>query len=82
MKNLKHVGYGKTAMETEIQNELSLLLKHIEANSGKPINFVNLLSESVINVLWKYVAGKCTNLLLTKVTLHRTGGGIDTHHNA
>lgn len=58
VKNLKHVGYGKTLMEKEIQNELSSLLKQIKENNDKPINIVNLLSESVINVLWKFVAGK------------------------
>lgn len=46
-------------METEIQNELGRLLNCIKETNGKPINLVNLLSESVMNVLWKYVAGKC-----------------------
>ncbi|PZC75879.1 hypothetical protein B5X24_HaOG200009 [Helicoverpa armigera] len=58
VKNLKHVGYGKTVMEREIQNELSRILKYIEEYNSKPINLVNLLSESVVNVLWKYVAGE------------------------
>ena len=48
-------------METEIQNELARLLNCIKESNCKPINFVNLLSESVMNVLWKYVAGKCTD---------------------
>lgn len=58
MKNLKYVGYGKTMMEKEIQNELSRILQHIKENNSQPINLVNLLSESIMNVLWKYVAGK------------------------
>ncbi|CAH1647568.1 unnamed protein product [Spodoptera littoralis] len=58
VKNLKYVGYGKTLMEKEIQNELSSLLEQIKENNDKPINIVNLLGESVINVLWKFVAGE------------------------
>ncbi|KAJ8737815.1 hypothetical protein PYW08_000410 [Mythimna loreyi] len=58
VKNLKHVGYGKTLMESEIQNELSRLLEYLKENNSKPINVVNILSESVVNILWKYVAGE------------------------
>ncbi|CAH0577982.1 unnamed protein product [Chrysodeixis includens] len=58
VKNLKHVGYGKTRMEMEIQNELSKTLEFIKRNNNQPINLVNLLSESVMNVLWTYVAGE------------------------
>nr|ASO98029.1 cytochrome p450 CYP305B1 [Spodoptera exigua] len=58
VKNLKYVGYGKTQMEKEIQNALSSLLEQIKESNDKPINIANLLSESVINVLWKFVAGE------------------------
>lgn len=57
VKNLKHVGYGKTRMEMEIQNELSKTVEFIKNNNSQSINLVNLLSESVMNVLWTYVAG-------------------------
>lgn len=58
VKNLKHVGYGKTAMEQHIQNELSRILEHIKNNEKRPTNLISLLSESIMNVLWIYVAGK------------------------
>lgn len=58
LKNLKHVGYGKTVMENEIQNELGRLLEYIKCNTNKPINIHSLLSEAIMNVLWTYVAGE------------------------
>ncbi|CAB3226014.1 unnamed protein product [Arctia plantaginis] len=58
LKNLRHVGYGKTAMERHIQNELCRILEHIKNNEKQPTNLMSLLSESVMNVLWTYVAGE------------------------
>ncbi|XP_075991131.1 putative cytochrome P450 305a1 [Anticarsia gemmatalis] len=85
VKNLKYVGYGKTVMEKEIQNELGQLLEHINNNRHGPISLDSLLSESVMNVLWTYVAGERIPLVKLRYMLSlfrqrgkafTVGGGI------
>ncbi|XP_059057728.1 probable cytochrome P450 305a1 [Achroia grisella] len=58
VKHLRNVGFGKTLMEKEIQNEMCNVLRYIEKNNDKPIHPKNLLATAVMNVLWKYVAGE------------------------
>ncbi|KAM3968453.1 cytochrome P450 Cyp305B1 [Aphomia sociella] len=58
VKHLRNVGFGRTLMETEIQNEMINLLGRIEKMNDKPINPKTLLPAAVMNVLWKYVAGE------------------------
>ncbi|NP_001106220.1 probable cytochrome P450 305a1 isoform X1 [Bombyx mandarina] len=58
VKHLKNVGFGKTSMELEIQNELKLLREYINDNKHKPIKVDSMFSSAVMNVLWKYVAGE------------------------
>ncbi|XP_031767228.2 probable cytochrome P450 305a1 isoform X2 [Galleria mellonella] len=58
VKHLRNVGFGKTLMEKEIQNEMNSILGYIERNNNKPINPKNVLPSAVMNVLWKYVAGE------------------------
>ncbi|XP_045509930.1 probable cytochrome P450 305a1 [Colias croceus] len=58
VKNLKNVGFGKTAMETEIQTELHNILEYIEKSKTKAINPKVILAQSVMNILWKYTAGE------------------------
>ncbi|KAJ0184116.1 hypothetical protein K1T71_000539 [Dendrolimus kikuchii] len=58
VKQLKNVGFGKTHMEKEIQIDLKNILEYIEENRHKPINPNHVFSQAVVNILWKYVAGK------------------------
>lgn len=58
MKQLKNVGFGKTIMEKEIQNELINILRVIDKNGDRPVNPDQIFSLAVVNVLWKYVAGE------------------------
>ncbi|XP_047543635.1 probable cytochrome P450 305a1 [Vanessa atalanta] len=57
VKHLKNVGFGKTAMEAHIQNEMQKILNYI-SNQNKPFNPKNMLAMSVINILWKFTAGE------------------------
>lgn len=45
-------------MEENIQRELSNILDYIEKNNDKAINPKSVLPAAVVNVIWKYVAGK------------------------
>lgn len=58
VKHLRNIGFGKTGMEREIQSELSNILNYIDKNNDKAINPKSVLPAAVMNVLWKYVAGK------------------------
>ncbi|KAJ0184117.1 hypothetical protein K1T71_000540 [Dendrolimus kikuchii] len=58
VKQLKNVGFGKTHMEKQIQNDLESILEYIEKNRHKPINPNHVFSQAVINTIWKYIAGK------------------------
>ncbi|XP_048488731.1 probable cytochrome P450 305a1 [Plutella xylostella] len=58
VKRLKNVGFGKTVMEKEIQNELQNIVGSIEENGNQPMNPRNMLASAVMNTLWKYAAGE------------------------
>lgn len=59
VRQLRNVGYGKTKMELQIQNELKELLELIESIGNKPLWPGNeLLPPSVINILWTFTTGK------------------------
>nr|QLI62166.1 cytochrome P450 17 [Streltzoviella insularis] len=58
VKNLRNVGFGKTVMEKEIQNEMRNIVDYIKHNNHQPINPKNILAMTVMNVLWNYVAGE------------------------
>ncbi|XP_049886246.1 probable cytochrome P450 305a1 isoform X2 [Pectinophora gossypiella] len=57
VKHLRNVGFGKTAMEKEIQIELLNILQYIK-NNTKSLSPKKVLAAAVLNVLWKYVAGE------------------------
>ncbi|KAJ2954224.1 hypothetical protein O0L34_g2467 [Tuta absoluta] len=57
VKQLRNVGFGKSAMEKEIQGELRNILNYIK-NNENPISPRKILAKSVMNVLWKFVAGE------------------------
>jgi cytochrome P450 len=56
VRQLKNVGYGKTKMDSQIQDELKELTSVIES-SKEPIWPADILPASVINVLWTFVTG-------------------------
>ncbi|CAH2034746.1 unnamed protein product, partial [Iphiclides podalirius] len=58
VKQLRNVGFGKTKMEKEIQDEMINIINYLESNSHKPVNPINILAMSVMNILWSYVAGE------------------------
>lgn len=60
MKHLRLAGYGRRPMEEEIQIELNELLEviDVENDEEKGIWPGEMLSPSVLNVLWTFIAGK------------------------
>lgn len=57
-RHLRRSGYGRQAMEEQIQLELNELLEVIDEHEGKPIWPAEVLPSSVLNVLWSFTAGK------------------------
>lgn len=57
IRHLRQAGYGRQAMETQIQVELKELLEVIQDYNGKPEWPGKFLPPSVINVLWTFTAG-------------------------
>ncbi|XP_032527287.2 probable cytochrome P450 305a1 [Danaus plexippus] len=62
VKHLKNVGFGKTAMEGEIQRELQYIIQYIDNHNNTPINPKTILAISVMNILWKFTAGEHINM--------------------
>ncbi|VVC99798.1 unnamed protein product [Leptidea sinapis] len=58
VKHLKNVGFGKTAMEMEIQKELLNIYDYLDRHRSEAINPKDILAKSVMNILWKYTAGE------------------------
>ncbi|XP_037940256.1 probable cytochrome P450 305a1 [Teleopsis dalmanni] len=58
MKQMRHVGYGRTQMEQHIEKECNSLLTYIENTKSEPIWPGTFLAQSVINVLWCLTAGQ------------------------
>lgn len=58
VKHLKNVGFGKTAMEAEIQKEMQSIIKYIREHKNKSFSPKHILATSVINILWKFTAGE------------------------
>lgn len=44
-------------MEREIQNELLVILEYLRKSQNKVLSPNSFISQAVMNVLWKYVAG-------------------------
>lgn len=57
-KHLRLAGFGRQAMEAQIQNELNELLDYISNLEGKPVWPGEFLAVNAINVLWMFTAGK------------------------
>ncbi|XP_075161819.1 cytochrome P450 305a1 [Haematobia irritans] len=58
MKQMRHVGYGRSEMEKHIEKEVDGLLNFIESFRGTPVFPGTFLAQNVINVLWSMTAGQ------------------------
>ncbi|ALC44173.1 Cyp305a1 [Drosophila busckii] len=58
MKQMRNVGYGRTQMEQQIEHEAEALLQQLSRTAAAPIEPVNWLAQSVLNVLWCLIAGE------------------------
>ncbi|KAI8426385.1 hypothetical protein MSG28_005232 [Choristoneura fumiferana] len=57
LKYLKSFGYGSRSMETYISEECTALVNHLRG-SCQPVGVNEMFDVSVINILWRLVAGK------------------------
>ncbi|XP_030371911.1 probable cytochrome P450 305a1 [Scaptodrosophila lebanonensis] len=58
MKQMRHVGYGRTQMEQHIEREADALINHLAQTQSEPVWPVTCLAQSVLNVLWCLIAGQ------------------------
>ncbi|EDW19227.1 probable cytochrome P450 305a1 [Drosophila mojavensis] len=58
MKQMRHVGYGRSQMEQQIEHEAEELMQQLARTEAAPIEPVNWLAQSVLNVLWCLIAGE------------------------
>ncbi|XP_054735523.1 probable cytochrome P450 305a1 [Anastrepha obliqua] len=58
MRQMRHVGFGRTEMEQYIEKEATVLLRYIEDLQAEPVWPGSFLAPSVLNVLWTLTAGK------------------------
>ncbi|RVE46694.1 hypothetical protein evm_008657 [Chilo suppressalis] len=61
VKQLRNIGFGKTAMGNDIQCVLANIIDYIGRNNDKPINPMSIMPTAVMNMIWKYVAGEQIN---------------------
>ncbi|KAM3966329.1 cytochrome P450 [Aphomia sociella] len=62
LKYLKQFGYGTRSMESFIAEECKDLIKMRMLEAGKPVIVNDIFHISIINILWRIVAGKRYNL--------------------
>ncbi|XP_052746796.1 uncharacterized protein LOC112048657 [Bicyclus anynana] len=58
LKILRNFGFGKRAMDVEIQVQLSQVLERLDNCKGTPINIRMFTAMAMLNVIWMYVAGQ------------------------
>lgn len=58
LKYLKNFGYGTRCMEEIIAQECKDLVKLCSTFAGKPTAVNQLFTISVVNILWRVIAGK------------------------
>ncbi|KAH8262402.1 hypothetical protein KR026_003094 [Drosophila bipectinata] len=58
MKQMRHVGYGRSQMEQHIEREAEELMAQLGRTQEEPTEPVTWLAQSVLNVLWCLIAGK------------------------
>ncbi|CAK1586205.1 unnamed protein product [Parnassius mnemosyne] len=63
LRYLKYYGYSSKAMEANISEECRELIKLLEKNVGKTVCVNRLFDVSIVNILWRLVAGKRYDLM-------------------
>ncbi|XP_046968676.1 farnesoate epoxidase-like [Vanessa cardui] len=58
LQSLKRFGYGSRAMESNISDECRALVEMRLADTGKSVSVNHMFDVSIVNILWKLVAGK------------------------
>ncbi|XP_049874477.1 farnesoate epoxidase-like [Pectinophora gossypiella] len=58
IKYLKSFGYGTRSMETNIAQECKALVELRMSDAGQPVLVNDMFDVSIINILWRLVAGK------------------------
>ncbi|CAH2235514.1 jg25440, partial [Pararge aegeria aegeria] len=58
LKHLRLGGFGKQSMEQDIHGQLSNLLNILDQSNGNAISIRTPIAMALINIVWKYVAGK------------------------
>lgn len=90
VRHLRNLGFGKTAMEMKIKEELLEILDIIKLN-GKEVQIGRLLAPAVINVIWSLTAGtriaredprlnKLLDLLSQRTKVFDMAGGTLSQH--
>lgn len=69
VRHLRQLGYGRQAMETQIQEQLSELVSVVKSFNGAPVWPGTFLPPSVINILWTFTTG--TRISRDDSRLHR-----------
>ncbi|XP_026731057.1 farnesoate epoxidase-like [Trichoplusia ni] len=68
LKYLKHFGYNTRLMESYISEECRALVKLRLTDAGKPILVNSMFHITIVNILWRLVAGKRYDLEDEKLT--------------
>ena len=58
LKNLRDLGFGKTSMESLIQEEIEKCIELLRKEVGKPTQLHLKLNIAIINALWKLLTGE------------------------
>ena len=58
LKNLRDLGFGKTSMESLIQEEIEKCIELLRKEVGKPTQLNLKLNIAIINALWKFLTGE------------------------
>ena len=58
LKNLRDLGFGKTSMESLIQEEIEKCIEMLKHDAGKPTKLNLKLNIAIINALWKLLTGE------------------------
>ncbi|XP_070497740.1 probable cytochrome P450 305a1 [Chironomus tepperi] len=59
LRQLRNIGYGKSVMQTRINEEVKEVLDIIKNKNGQPIwpGGSNIIATSVVNILWTFTTG-------------------------
>ena len=58
LRNLRDLGFGKTSMESLIQEEIEKCIELLRKEVGKPTQLDLKLNIAIINALWKLLTGE------------------------